>query len=57
MFCRYRVDGGKPPGIRLTGSARRCRLLLSHPLSTVLDLRLFAQVEVWLIRHDILRVY
>lgn len=49
MSSRFRFDGGKPPGIRLTGSARRCRILLSHPLSTVLDLRLFAQVEVWLI--------
>lgn len=43
---RFRVDGGKPPGIRFGGSARRCRALLGHPSSTVLDLRLFAQVEV-----------
>ncbi|EAU36243.1 conserved hypothetical protein [Aspergillus terreus NIH2624] len=42
----FRVDGGKPPGIRMTGNARRCRLLLHHPSSTVLDLRLFSQVEV-----------
>lgn len=48
MECsvRFRVDGGKPPGIRFGGSARRCRTLLGHPSSTVLDLRLFAQVEV-----------
>lgn len=45
-FGRFRVDGGKPPGIQFGGSARRCRVLLSHTLSTVLDLRLFAQVEV-----------
>ncbi|KAJ6136148.1 hypothetical protein N7512_001308, partial [Penicillium capsulatum] len=42
----FRVDGGKPPGIRLLGNSRRCRILLSHPSTTVLDLRLFSQVEV-----------
>ncbi|KAJ5823818.1 transcriptional regulator family: Fungal Specific TF [Penicillium robsamsonii] len=42
----FRVDGGKPPGIRLKGNPRRCRVLLRHPSSTVLDLRLFSQVEV-----------
>ncbi|CAG8232259.1 unnamed protein product [Penicillium salamii] len=42
----FRVDGGKPPGIRLKGNSRRCRVLLSHPSSTILDLRLFSQVEV-----------
>ncbi|KAL3415076.1 major facilitator superfamily domain-containing protein [Aspergillus fumigatus] len=41
----FRVDGGKPPGIRLLGNSRRCRILLKHPSSTVLDLRLFSQVE------------
>lgn len=46
MQFRFRVDGGKPPGIRLKGNARRCRVLLSHPSSTILDLRLFSQVEV-----------
>ncbi|KAI9934195.1 hypothetical protein MW887_005269 [Aspergillus wentii] len=46
----FRVDGGKPPGIRLTGNARRCRILLSHPSSTVLDLRLFSQVELNILR-------
>lgn len=46
MIYRFRVDGGKPPGIRMTGNARRCRMLLRHPSSTVLDLRLFSQVEV-----------
>ncbi|PLB46869.1 C6 zinc finger domain protein [Aspergillus steynii IBT 23096] len=44
----FRVDGGKPPGIRMTGNARRCRMLLRHPSSTVLDLRLFSQVELTL---------
>lgn len=47
VLGRFRVDGGKPPGIRFGGSARRCRAVLGHPSSTVLDLRLFAQVEVF----------
>jgi len=46
VLDRFCVDGGKPPGIRFGGSARRCRALLGHPSSTVLDLRLLAQVEV-----------
>ncbi|RHZ61917.1 MFS transporter [Aspergillus thermomutatus] len=48
----FRVDGGKPPGIRLLGNARRCRTLLKHPSSTVLDLRLFSQVELNVIRSS-----
>ncbi|CAG7925097.1 unnamed protein product [Penicillium olsonii] len=46
----FRVDGGKPPGIRLKGNPRRCRVLLSHPSSTILDLRLFSQVELNILR-------
>ncbi|OJJ70686.1 hypothetical protein ASPBRDRAFT_197378 [Aspergillus brasiliensis CBS 101740] len=46
----FHVDGGKPPGIRVTGNAHRCRILLRHPTSTVLDLRLFSQVELNIIR-------
>ncbi|KAL3483987.1 hypothetical protein BJX62DRAFT_230603 [Aspergillus germanicus] len=42
----FSLDGGKPPGIRMTGNSRRCRKLLDHPSSIVLDLRLFSQVEV-----------
>ncbi|KAL4922603.1 hypothetical protein BDW62DRAFT_207314 [Aspergillus aurantiobrunneus] len=42
----FSLDGGKPPGIRMTGNSRRCRKLLGQPSSTVLDLRLFSQVEV-----------
>ncbi|KAL4981742.1 hypothetical protein BDW68DRAFT_196104 [Aspergillus falconensis] len=42
----FSLDGGKPPGIRMMGNARRCRKLLHQPSSTVLDLRLFSQVEV-----------
>ncbi|KAL4965741.1 putative C6 transcription factor, partial [Aspergillus stella-maris] len=42
----FSLDGGKPPGIRMTGNARRCRKLLHQPSSTVLDLRLFSQVEL-----------
>ncbi|OJJ89626.1 putative C6 transcription factor [Aspergillus glaucus CBS 516.65] len=49
----FRVDGGKPPGIRFGGSARRCRVLLGRPSSTVLDLRLFAQVELNILRANI----
>ncbi|EIT74930.1 hypothetical protein AO1008_07741 [Aspergillus oryzae 100-8] len=44
----FHVDGGKPPGIRMTGNAHRCRILLRHHTSTILDLRLFSQVEVCL---------
>lgn len=46
-ISRFHVDGGKPPGIRMTGNAHRCRILLRHHTSTILDLRLFSQVEVW----------
>ncbi|KAJ5993061.1 hypothetical protein N7451_008785 [Penicillium sp. IBT 35674x] len=46
----FRVDGGKPPGIRLLGNSRRSRILLSHPSTTVLDLRLFSQVELNILR-------
>ncbi|GFN10314.1 putative C6 transcription factor [Aspergillus tubingensis] len=46
----FHVDGGKPPGIRVTGNAHRCRILLRHHTSTVLDLRLFSQVELNIIR-------
>ncbi|KAE8386272.1 C6 zinc finger domain protein [Aspergillus alliaceus] len=49
----FHVDGGKPPGIRMTGNAHRCRLLLRHATSTVLDLRLFSQVELNVIRAKI----
>ncbi|KAL4910494.1 hypothetical protein BDW74DRAFT_171959 [Aspergillus multicolor] len=49
----FSLDGGKPPGIRMTGNARRCRKLLRHPSSTVLDLRLFSQVELNVIRVHI----
>ncbi|KAE8356975.1 C6 zinc finger domain protein [Aspergillus coremiiformis] len=41
----FHVDGGKLPGIRMTGNERGCRILLRHRTSTVLDLRLFSQVE------------
>ncbi|RAL09538.1 putative C6 transcription factor [Aspergillus homomorphus CBS 101889] len=49
----FHVDGGKPPGIRVMGNARRCRILLQHPSSTVLDLRLFSQVELNVMRANI----
>ncbi|KAK4868385.1 hypothetical protein LT330_007107 [Penicillium expansum] len=49
----FRVDGGKPPGIRLKGNARRCRVLLGHSSSTILDLRLFSQVELNILRANV----
>ncbi|KAI2788664.1 hypothetical protein POX_e06685 [Penicillium oxalicum] len=49
----FRVDAGKPPGICLLGNPRRCRILLSHPSSTILDLRLFSQVELNILRATI----
>ncbi|RAK98430.1 putative C6 transcription factor [Aspergillus ibericus CBS 121593] len=49
----FHVDGGKPPGIRMTGNAHRSRILLRHGTSTVLDLRLFSQVELNVIRAKI----
>ncbi|KAJ5367728.1 hypothetical protein N7541_001669 [Penicillium brevicompactum] len=49
----FRVDGGKPPGIRLKGNSRRCRVLLGHPSSTILDLRLFSQVELNILRANV----
>ncbi|KAL2822407.1 C6 zinc finger domain protein [Aspergillus granulosus] len=49
----FSLDGGKPPGIRMTGNSRRCRKLLDQPSSTVLDLRLFSQVELNVIRVHI----
>ncbi|KAL4745210.1 hypothetical protein BDW72DRAFT_211648 [Aspergillus terricola var. indicus] len=49
----FSLDGGKPPGIRMTGNARRCRKLLHQPSSTVLDLRLFSQVEVLQINENL----
>ncbi|KAE8136011.1 hypothetical protein BDV38DRAFT_272298 [Aspergillus pseudotamarii] len=49
----FHVDGGKPPGIRMRGNAHRCRILLRHHTSTILDLRLFSQVELNVIRAKI----
>ncbi|KAL4810617.1 hypothetical protein BDV18DRAFT_155230 [Aspergillus unguis] len=49
----FSIDGGKPPGIRMTGNPRRCRKLLHQPFSTVLDLRLLSQVELNEIRVHI----
>ncbi|KAJ5374382.1 transcriptional regulator family: Fungal Specific TF [Penicillium concentricum] len=49
----FRVDGGKPPGIRLKGNPRRCRVLLRHASSTILDLRLFSQVELNILRANV----
>lgn len=40
------VDAGKLPTFAVKGSVRRCRVLLQQPLTTPLDLRLLAQVEL-----------
>ncbi|KAJ5215102.1 hypothetical protein N7468_010781 [Penicillium chermesinum] len=49
----FRVDAGKPPGIHLVGNPRRCRSLLGHSSTTVLDLRLLSQVELNILRAAI----
>ncbi|KIW18932.1 hypothetical protein PV08_03221 [Exophiala spinifera] len=41
-----RVDAGNIRAFQLRGKARRCRILLNQPFSTVLDLRLLSQVEL-----------
>ena len=42
----FSIDSGKPPGIEAQASLRRCRVLVSHPSRTSLDLRLLSQVEL-----------
>lgn len=42
----FSLDCGKPPGIEAQPSVRRCRILVSHPERTALDLRLLSQVEL-----------
>lgn len=52
-----RVDAGDLRSFQLRGEARRCRILLDRPYSTVLDLRLLSQVELNPLRakaHDAL---
>ncbi|KEF53172.1 uncharacterized protein A1O9_10620 [Exophiala aquamarina CBS 119918] len=49
------VDAGNLRGFRFKGDARRCRVLLDKPFSTILDLRLLSQVELNSLRarvHD-----
>jgi hypothetical protein len=49
------VDAGNLRGFRFKGEARRCRVLLDKPFSTILDLRLLSQVELNSLRariHD-----
>lgn len=45
------LDGGKPPSIILR-SPRRIKSLLKHPQCTILDIRLFAQVELNAVRSS-----
>lgn len=50
-----RVDAGNLRSFQSRGEARRCRILLDKPFSTVLDLRLLSQVELNSLRektHD-----
>ncbi|KAK6387184.1 hypothetical protein LTS17_000450 [Exophiala oligosperma] len=50
-----RVDAGNLRAFQLRGKARRCRVLLNQPFSTILDLRLLSQVELNALRakfHD-----
>lgn len=42
----FSIDCGKPPGIEAQANLRRCRILVSHPSRTSLDLRLLSQVEL-----------
>ncbi|KAH7176965.1 hypothetical protein EDB81DRAFT_773827 [Dactylonectria macrodidyma] len=47
------VDAGNLPSFEFRGNVRRCRILLDSQLSTTLDLRLFSQVELNVIRAEI----
>ncbi|KAH6677032.1 C6 zinc finger domain-containing protein [Plectosphaerella plurivora] len=47
------VDAGGLPTFRFRGAARRCRILLESPLSTDMDLYLFSQVELNVLRLTI----
>ena len=42
----FSIDSGKAPGIEAQANLRRCRVLVSHPCRTSLDLRLLSQVEL-----------
>jgi hypothetical protein len=42
----FSIDCGKAPGIEAQANLRRCRILVSHPSRTLLDLRLLSQVEL-----------
>lgn len=49
------IDAGTLRSFRVKGDARRCRILLDKPFSTILDLRLLSQVELNSLRariHD-----
>ncbi|KAK5388079.1 hypothetical protein LTR20_004926 [Exophiala xenobiotica] len=48
-----RVDAGNLRAFQLRGKARRCRILLNQPFSTILDLRLLSQVELNALREKI----
>ncbi|KIX07418.1 uncharacterized protein Z518_02071 [Rhinocladiella mackenziei CBS 650.93] len=48
-----RVDAGNLRSFQLRGDARRCRILIDKPFSTVLDLRLLSQVELNSLRAGI----
>ncbi|GAB7362897.1 hypothetical protein MBLNU230_g3199t1 [Neophaeotheca triangularis] len=48
----FSLDGGKPSSISLQSPARRVRSLLTHKKRTILDLRLFSQVELNAVRSS-----
>jgi len=49
----YSLDGGKTPSVTFKTSPRRLRMLCSHAVCTPTDLRLFAQVELNVMRVSI----
>lgn len=49
----HSLDGGKAPSVTFKTSPRRLRMLCNHPLCTPTDLRLFAQVELNVMRVSI----
>jgi hypothetical protein len=49
----YSLDGAKTPNVTFKTSPRRLRMLCNHPLCTPTDLRLFAQVELNVMRVSI----
>ncbi|ORY10193.1 hypothetical protein BCR34DRAFT_588795 [Clohesyomyces aquaticus] len=51
----FSLDGGKQPGIEVETSSRRIRALANHPERTLVDMRLYSQVELNMIRSSAYR--